>query len=357
MKVSIGAHIKDGPWGGGNLFFSNLKIYLENNNHQVINHLLDEDIDIVLLTDPRKDSESSSFTHLEIEKYKKEINPRVSFVHRINECDERKNTQGLNQLINLANKEADGTVFVSDWIMNLYENQGYKFNNPKVIMSGSNTSIFNSNNYKLWDENEKITIVTHHWGGNWNKGFDTYQKLDELLDRSSFSELFKFTYIGNVPEGFEFENTELIPPLSGLKLASELKKSHIYITGSLNEPSGNHHIEAALCGLPILYIKSGALPEYCHNYGVEFTIENLEEKIVEIKNNYFDIIENLKNYPYISDQMCREYELLFLSLHNKSLSTNRNIKKMSKLNRLKLKIKKFINLKIYNLIRKNKLWN
>ena len=70
-----------------------------------------------------------------------------------------------------------------------------------------------------------------------------------------------------------------------------------------------------------------------------------------------NIIENLKIYPYISDQMCREYELLFLSLHNISLSTNRNTKKVSKSNRLKLKIKKFINLKIYNLIRKNKLWN
>ena len=29
MKVSIGAYIKDGPWGGGNLFFQNLKKHLE----------------------------------------------------------------------------------------------------------------------------------------------------------------------------------------------------------------------------------------------------------------------------------------------------------------------------------------
>ena len=56
MKVSIGAYIKEGPWGGGNLFFKNLKIYLESKGHKVINHLLDDDIDIILLTDPRKDS-------------------------------------------------------------------------------------------------------------------------------------------------------------------------------------------------------------------------------------------------------------------------------------------------------------
>ena len=43
MKVSIGAHIKDGPWGGGNLFFKNIKNYLEANGHKVVNHLLDLD--------------------------------------------------------------------------------------------------------------------------------------------------------------------------------------------------------------------------------------------------------------------------------------------------------------------------
>ena len=29
MKISIGTNIKDGPWGGGNLFAINLKNYLE----------------------------------------------------------------------------------------------------------------------------------------------------------------------------------------------------------------------------------------------------------------------------------------------------------------------------------------
>ena len=29
MKISIGTNIKDGPWGGGNLFAINLKLYLD----------------------------------------------------------------------------------------------------------------------------------------------------------------------------------------------------------------------------------------------------------------------------------------------------------------------------------------
>ena len=43
------------------------------------------------------------------------------------------------------------------------------------------------------------------------------------------------------------------------RIIEYFKKSHIYVTGSINEPSGNHHIEAAQCGLPILFLVLGLL--------------------------------------------------------------------------------------------------
>ena len=54
MKISIGTKIKDGPWGGGNLFAINLKNYLESNGHKVFHDLDEDDIDIILITEPRK---------------------------------------------------------------------------------------------------------------------------------------------------------------------------------------------------------------------------------------------------------------------------------------------------------------
>ena len=75
MKVSIGTNIKDGPWGGGNLFAINLSNFLIQNSIEVVYDLLDEDIDVILITEPRKTSESSSFTHLDVENYVKYINP------------------------------------------------------------------------------------------------------------------------------------------------------------------------------------------------------------------------------------------------------------------------------------------
>ena len=41
-------------------------------------------------------------------------------------------------------------------------------------------------------------------------------------------------------------------------------------------PSGNHHIEGALCGLPLMYLNSGGTPEYCKDFGLEYSIENLK---------------------------------------------------------------------------------
>ena len=99
-------------------------------------------------------------------------------------------------------------------------------------------------------------------------------------------------------------------------MAEEIKNHDIYITGSLNEPSGNHHIEAALCGLPILYFNSGGIPEYCQDYGLEIDIENFEEKILYMID-YYDIFKNkMKNYPFKSEKMSSNYLKLFNNLQD-----------------------------------------
>jgi len=356
MKISIGTKIKEGPWGGGNLFAINLSQYLLKEGHKVFFDLNQEDLDVILITEPRKTSESSAFTNNDVLNYKKYVNNNVVIIHRINECDERKGTNYINSYLLYANRVSDHTIFVSEWLKNLFINLGINKEKSSVILAGANNEIFNDKNFIPLDKKSKIRIVTHHWGGNWNKGFDVYQLLDELLDDSEFSSLFEFTYIGNIPINFTFKNTRVIKPLSGKNLAEELKKNHVYITGSLNEPSGNHHIEGAMCGLPVLFINSGALPEYCGSYGIEFDIDNLQEKIYQIKEEYFDIIKNLSTYPFNSDRMCEEYESLFIKLIDKKENKKLHLNKINFLEKLKIILKRFIYLNFYNLFKKNKLW-
>ena len=123
MKISIGTKIKEGPWGGGNLFAKNLSNFLKSNGHEVFFDLDNDELYIILITEPRKTSESSAFTHDDVRKYLKYVNFSTLVVHRINECDERKDTNYVNKYLIHANKIADSTVFVSNWIRNLYVNQ------------------------------------------------------------------------------------------------------------------------------------------------------------------------------------------------------------------------------------------
>ena len=346
MKISIGTNIKDGPWGGGNLFAINLKDYLLKQNHQVVMNLYDDDIDVILLTEPRKTSESSAFTHIDVRKYQDFVNPNVVVVHRINECDERKKTNFVNEYLVEANKVADYTIFVSSWLKNLFVNQGLSENNSKVILAGANNEIFHNEGYKPWNGVEKLKIVTHHWGANWNKGFREYIKLDQLLNEKIFKEKYEFTYIGNIPKDIDLKNTKVIAPLSGVDLANEIKNNHIYLTASLNEPSGNHHIEAAQCGLPLLYINSGGIPEYCEGFGVQFNESNFIEKLEELRSNYEFYLNKIKTYPHNSVKMSENY---FLAFNN--LLLERQIKKKKKETKdFSIKIEK----NIYLLLRKLK---
>lgn len=317
MKVSIGSKIVEGPWGGGNLFVKNMTEFLIDNGHQVIYDLSEPDIDLILLTDPRSRKESSStFNHVEILKYKKYVNKNVVVVQRINECDERKGTDTINNFYLDASNCADHIIFVSSWLREIYLNLGMEKDKTSVILAGANSEIFNPRNASFWDSTEKIKLLTHHWSNHKNKGFEIYKKIDDLISTPNWHEKIEFTYIGNINENYDFKNTNIMPPLAGKELANEIRKHHIYITASENEPSGNHHIEAAQCGLPILYIESGGIPEYCKDYGVSFS-NNFEEKLEYIIENYDSYKLQMKSYPFNAETMCIEFYDLFTDLLKK----------------------------------------
>jgi hypothetical protein len=96
----------------------------------------------------------------------------------------------------------------------------------------------------------------------------------------------------------------------------------------MNEPSGNHHIEAAQCGLPLLYIDSGGIPEYCNTFGIMYNLNNLEQKLEEIINSYKNFEDSLKSYPFSSELMCQDYLKLFKDsiLNRKTLIETRVLK-------------------------------
>ena len=119
MKIAIGYKLINGPWGGGNSFAHELKNKLIENGHSVTFNLKDKNIDIILLTDPRSFSPSVSFSFGAVVRYLLLKNWKAIVVHRINECDERKNTNFMNKALLKANWCADVSVFVGSWLLDL----------------------------------------------------------------------------------------------------------------------------------------------------------------------------------------------------------------------------------------------
>ena len=311
MKIAIGSKLITSSWGGGNQFASSLVKASREKGYLVTFDLKDSDIDIILLTDPRSYNSTVTFGSLDIIFYLLFRNNKAIVVHRINECDERKNTNHMNRFLMWANYCADYTVFIASWLKQLDLSQRDK--PSKVILNGADKEFFKNHNNN-WDGISPLKIVTHHWSPNKMKGFDVYKKLDDLLSSKQWAKKIEFTYIGNLPEGFKFKNTNSIKPMNGKSLGKELSNHHLYISASINEPAGMHHIEGILCGLPIIYRNSGALPEYCKDYGISFENKNFVPALKKIFKEYPKFKKNIKKYPHDSDKMTAEYLNLFLNL-------------------------------------------
>lgn len=315
MKISLGIKIKDSSFGGGNQFARVLVDFLEKKGIEVVDNLKDKDIDIILLIDPRAQSLSRTFCPFDVLEYIRKINKNAIIVHRINECDERKGTKTVNRQLVRANLIADHTVYIGSWLISLFDKQGLRFSDfYSVIKNGADNQIFKFEKKKLPSKG-RIKIVTHHWSPNIAKGWDVYVKLDQMLSRKDFRKKFEFHYIGNIPKNIKTENIIYHRCCNGKDLAEKLSDMHIYLTATINEPAGMHHIEGALCGLPLLYRSSGALPEYCRNFGVSFEgVRDFEDAFIYLVERYDKFSDKMSMYKNHSEQMCSEYLKLFKAL-------------------------------------------
>ena len=314
-------------FGGGNQFVLNLSKYLINKNHQVVYDLNHNNIDIIIVIDPRKLRYNKYDTN-SVFKYKQN-HPNVKIIHRVNECDiKREKSIGIEAKLLKVFRIADCIVFVSRWLLNYYVKKYKLFpmiSKMKVVINGCNINHFNPNKEKLninqndsYDinqllKNRPIRLVTHHWSNNFLKGFDVYNYLDQEMGKRKD---FVFTYIGNYNKKYRPKNLRLLPPMNGTQLANELRNHDIYITGTRNEPGAMHYLEGGSCGLPVVYHSGGGgALEVCSKFGEVYSnTKELWKKINKIKNNYNYYLKKIYYQWLGSDRCCEEWNKILESL-------------------------------------------
>lgn len=256
-------------WGGAGHFVSQLAAAMWRRDWRVVFDLRREP-DVVLVIDPRRDHPAKKFGLAELEIFR-ERHPQVPILHRVNECDQRKGTHDIDELLRRTNALADHTVFISEWLRDYFVDRWFDRSLPhQIIYNGADPRVFHPLGNHLPGPGETIRLVTHHWSDNWLKGYDVYQRVDEMIARGELPGV-SLRVIGRWPKEITWRTAETFGPMTGPPLAARLRECHLYLTASRWEPCGMHHVEGAQCGLPLVYHEDGGgIVEAGRRYGVGF---------------------------------------------------------------------------------------
>lgn len=294
-----------GPWGGASPFVHQLRALLNNRGWRV-RFDLECNPDIILVIDPRRDNPAKKFGLVDLEKFRA-THPHVPILHRVNECDQRKGTNDIDELLRRTHLLSDYTVFISDWLRDYFAARWFDPARPHAcIYNGSDPRFYHPIGYRFPRNGEPVRIVTHHWSDNPLKGFDVYEQLDNLIADGHLPG-FEFWVIGRWPSRIKWRAAKLFGPMTGRPLGDHLRQCHIYLTASRWEPCGMHHVEGAQCGLPLLYHEDGGgINEAGRRYGLGFR-DNLVEQLREMTSRLPEFHQRVLQQIPSGDRMVLAY--------------------------------------------------
>lgn len=264
MKIYLNREPFYGPWGGGMKTINLLSEKLKSKGHDVVYDLNHKDISVLFVQDPRPNSKGEDY--ISIKNYS--LEKRVKIVHRVGDVGLHSKPE-LTNLLRMTIPHSDHVTYISDFAKEYLNIDHPSFD---VTYIAPVSQFYNKRKTSSTLSNP-IKIVTHHWSNNPLKGFDFYSFLDENI--SSINQNIEFTYIGQVPYGFNFKNSNLIEPQKVDFLSKNIPSFDIYLSASINETGGNHVVEALGSGLPVLYHEQGGgISDYCKNYGISYSSKN-----------------------------------------------------------------------------------
>lgn len=288
LKINILFKFIEGPWGGGNQFLKALR-------NELIKQSLYEDqpeaADAIIFNGYPFRAEDLFDQLYELKKN----GPHKILIYRMDGPVSL--IRGKDAVIDEITTKInglffDGIIYQSEWCKEKNKSIfGYKTKYETVINNAPDHSIFNTKDTSLPAEGEKLKLISSSWSKNLRKGFEIYRFLDEHLDFSHY----EMTFVGNSP--FRFKNIRQQEAVSSRELAKLLKRHHVYITASQNDPCSNAVIEALSCGLPALGLNDGGHPELIRDGGEVFNnTDELMSGLEKIKNNYADYKNRLPEY-------------------------------------------------------------
>ena len=161
-------------------------------------------------------------------------NPHLVCIQRINDNDVRKGTNAMDRLLAEANRAADHTVFVSEWLRDYHASRWFDAAKPhSVILNGADPGLSPDRRRSM----ETRPFASRHAPlvGQYEQGFDFYREIDEAIASGGFPDT-ELWVIGRWPKDMKWRKARTFPPCVGHKLAGLLRQCHGYVTASRMNP-------------------------------------------------------------------------------------------------------------------------
>jgi len=311
VTVAFNMRPRRGPFGGGNQWLRQVSACFGRSGYGT-RFDLGPDADIVLGTHAGL-SGGLSIPFADVMKAK-ERNPRLLCVQRINDNDIRKGTGDMDRMLAEANRAADHTVFVSEWLRDHHAARWFDRARPhSVILNGADPSVFHPLGTSPWKSGRPLRFVTHHWSDNMSKGFDVYAEMDRLIAEGKLKDV-ELWIVGRWPAQITWRAARTIGPCAGHTLAAVLRQAHVCVTASRFEPGAMHPVEAMQCGLPLFYHPdTGGTVELGRKFGVLLD-GDLVTAVQQMKAEYSGLRARVLREAPSGDLMCAEYRRLVQAL-------------------------------------------
>jgi glycosyltransferase involved in cell wall biosynthesis len=193
------------------------------------------------------------------------------------------------------------TIFQSRYSRDVFAAAGHH-GRSSVIRNGVDETVFSSHGGRFpWRHafsprrrGEPWRVVISSWSADENKGFDEYRRIDhELRVRADV----RVTLVGRVPPDAGFRSIRVLSPRGPQRLANTLRRGHVILQLARWETCSNALLEGLACGLPAVYLDSGANAELAAPYGVAYGGE-LPAALAELEPRYDEIVARLREEPF-----------------------------------------------------------
>lgn len=259
MKICLA--LPPAAGGGSSTFLQNFQEYLKRENIPHTTDMDEDDYDVLFVN-------SWITPYATILKHKKRL-PNLRVAHRIDgSAQDYGRYDGADWLQRDVNLLADVTIYQSQYSYDTTHTR-YRLTRQSgpIIYNPVDTTRFSPNGAKFdWPAGIK-RLISVSWSSNPRKGA---WRLPGLA--KAHPEL-EFVFIGNTRFDDCPPNLRPFGAVAHHELAQALRSGDIFLNLSENDPCPNIVIEAMACGLPILYLPSGGVPELVGDAGLPFALE------------------------------------------------------------------------------------